>query len=110
MTAVAPDLSREGAAYTAFQTRWRRSANPFQTKNAFVAATYDGVIVFALAMQAANRRPVRVHQLHDQGDHIRADAVVVHLRAGRRGAEGGQDHPVRGRRGPMIFNQYNTPT
>ena len=28
-------------------------ANPFQAKNPFVAATYDGVMAFALAMDMA---------------------------------------------------------
>jgi len=54
VTAIAPALSAQGPAYDAFQKAMTAvKANPFQAKNPFVAATYDGVMAFALAMDMA---------------------------------------------------------
>jgi len=54
VTAIAPALSAQGAAYDAFgKAMTAIKANPFQAKNPFVAATYDGVMAFALAMDMA---------------------------------------------------------
>lgn len=54
VTTIAPQLQASGTAYAAFQSAMTAAkANPFQKKNPFVAASYDGVIAFALAMDAA---------------------------------------------------------
>ena len=54
VAAVASNLNGPKVAFQGFQKAVTKAgANPFQKNNAFVAATYDGVIAFALAMEAA---------------------------------------------------------
>ena len=54
VTSVAPALELSGPGYDAFKTSMAAvGANQHQVGNPFVAATYDGVIIFALAMDMA---------------------------------------------------------
>jgi ABC-type branched-subunit amino acid transport system substrate-binding protein len=54
VTSVSPDLELSGPGYDAFKTSMAAvGANQHQQNNPFVAATYDGVIAFALAMDLA---------------------------------------------------------
>ena len=101
VTAIAPALQSSGAAFTGFTSALTAiKANPFQAKNPFVAASYDGVTAFALAMDSGQvGRPDRLHRIHPEGHHAgRRRRRGLHLRPGRRGAEGRQDHRLRRRR------------
>ena len=111
VTAVAPNLVGEGVAYAAFQTSMDAiGANPFQKKNAFVAATYDGVIAFALAMQMSKSTNPSVYvQYIDKVTQNDPNATVVATYAqGVQALAAGKTIQYVGASGPMIFNQYNT--
>jgi ABC-type branched-subunit amino acid transport system substrate-binding protein len=111
VTAVAPALTAAGSGYAAFQTAMTSiNANPFQKKNAIVAATYDGVIAFALAMDLAKSIDPSVFvQDIPKVTAASSGAIVVNTYA-QAVAALKAGHPIQyvGASGPMVFNQYNT--
>ena len=111
VTAIAPALRAKGTAYAAFSTAMTAiKANPFQAKNPFVAATYDGVITLALAMDMAKSvdpssfvRDIAKVTAPSSGATVvttYADAVAA-LTAGKK-------IQFIGASGPMVFNQNGT--
>ena len=85
-------------------------ANEFQQKNAFVAASYDGVIAFALAMDVA--KSTDPSKYVDQIANVtapKAGAVVVNTYAeGVDALKAGKTIQYVGASGEMVFDQYNT--
>lgn len=111
VTAIAPALQASGTAFTSFSNAMTAvKANPFQAKNPFVAANYDGVIAFALAMEAAKSVDPTVYT-----GYIRkvttpgGGATVVSTYAeGVAALKAGKTIDYVGASGSMVFNQYNT--
>jgi len=111
VTAIAPALSAQGPAYEAFQQAMTSvKANPFQAKNPFVAATYDGVMAFALAMDLAKSTAPSAFVKDIPKVTSAADgATVVKTYAQAVAAlKAGKTIQYVGASGPMVFNQYNT--
>jgi branched-chain amino acid transport system substrate-binding protein len=111
VTAIAPALQASGTAFTTFSSAMTAiKANPFQAKNPFVAATYDGVIALALAMDMAKSV--------DPGTFVAdipkvtassAGGTVVNTYAeGVAALKAGKTIQYAGAAGAMIFNQYGT--
>lgn len=111
VTAIAPALQSKGAAFTAFQSAMNSiNANPFQVKNPFVAATYDGVITLALAMDMAKSTDPSVY-VTDVGKvtALSSGATVVNTYAQAAAAlKAGKTIQYVGASGLMVFNQYGT--
>lgn len=109
--AVAPALSSAGPAFTGFQQAMNAiKANPFQLKNPIVAATYDGVIAFALAMDMAkSTAPSAYVQDIAKVASPGSGATVVHTYAqGVAALKAGQSIQYVGASGLMAFDSYNT--
>ena len=111
VTAIAPALQSSGTAFTTFSTAMTAiKANPFQAKNPFVAATYDGVTAFALAMDAAKSPDPSVYtgyvaKVTTPG----TGAVVVSTYAeGVAALKAGKTIDYVGAAGAMVFNPNNT--
>ena len=111
MTAIAPALQSSGTAFTTFANAMTAvKANPFQAKNPFVAAGYDGVTTFALAMEAAKSVDPSVYtafitKVTTPGN----GAVVVSTFAqGVAALKAGKTIDYVGAAGAMVFNQNNT--
>jgi hypothetical protein len=85
-------------------------ANPFQAKNPFVAANYDGVIAFALAMEAAKSVDPSVYTSYiSKVTTPGSGATVVSTYAqGIAALKAGQTIDYVGAAGAMVFNQNNT--
>ena len=111
VTTIAPALQSTGAAYAAFQRAMTAAkANPFQVKNPFVAATYDGVIAFALAMDAAKSTDGSafvsyIPKVTAPGSGV---TVVNTYAQGVAALKAGKTIQYVGAAGEMVFNSYNT--
>lgn len=111
VTTIAPVLQSAGAAFKAFQGAMTAAkANPFQVKNPFVAAGYDGVIAFALAMDAAKSTDGSVFvtyipKVTTPGSGV---TVVNTYAQGVAALRAGKTIQYVGAAGPMVFNRYNT--
>lgn len=111
VTAIAPALSAQGPGYTAFQQAMTSvKANPFQAKNPFVAATYDGVMAFALAMDMANSvDPSAYVKDLPRVTAAASGATVVRTYAqGVAALKAGKTIQYVGASGAMVFDQYGT--
>jgi hypothetical protein len=111
VTAIAPALQSTGTAFTTFSNAMTAiKANPFQAKNPFVAATYDGVMAFALAMEAAKSTDPSVYTGYVSRVTTSGNgAVVVSTYAdGVAALKAGKTIDYVGAAGAMAFNQYNT--
>jgi branched-chain amino acid transport system substrate-binding protein len=109
--AVAPALSSAGPAFAAFQLGMNAiKANPFQKKNPIVAATYDGVIAFALAMDMASSTAPSAYVADiAKVANPNSGATVVHTYAqGVAALKSGQAIQYVGASGLMAFDSYNT--
>ena len=109
--AIAPALQASGAAFNAFANALTSvKANQFQAKNPFVAATYDGIIALALAMNAA--KSVDAGAFTPYIPNVTAAAsgatVVTTYAQGVAALKAGKTIQYVGAAGPMIFNQYGT--
>jgi branched-chain amino acid transport system substrate-binding protein len=111
VTAIAPALQSSGPAFAAFTSALTAiKANPFQAKNPFVAASYDGVIAFALAMEAAKSvDPTAYTAYIPKVTTPGSGAVVVSTYAqGVAALKAGKTIDYVGAAGAMVFNQNNT--
>jgi branched-chain amino acid transport system substrate-binding protein len=111
VTAIAPALQSAGTAFATFSNAMTTvKANPFQAKNPFVAANYDGVMVFALAMEAAKSvDPAAFTAYIPKVTTPGNGAVVVSTyAAGVAALKAGKTIDYVGAAGAMVFNQYNT--
>jgi ABC-type branched-subunit amino acid transport system substrate-binding protein len=111
VTAIAPALQSSGAAFTAFSNALTAiKANQFQAKNPFVAATYDGVIAFALAMEAAKSVDPSAYTGYVAKVTTPGNGAVVvsTYAAGVAALKAGETIDYVGAAGAMVFNQYNT--
>jgi branched-chain amino acid transport system substrate-binding protein len=111
VTAIAPALQSSGTAFTTFASAMTAiKANPFQAKNPFVAATYDGVTALALAMDMAKSvDPASFVADIPKVTAPSAGATVVSTYAeGVAALKAGKTIQYVGAAGPMVFNQYGT--
>ncbi|HEX9030700.1 MAG TPA: ABC transporter substrate-binding protein [Streptosporangiaceae bacterium] len=111
VTAIAPALHAQGAGYDAFSAAMTATkANPFAAHNAFVAATYDGILAMALAIdQAKSLDPaVWVKNISKITSPSSGATVVSTYAQGVAALKAGKTIQFIGASGPMIFNQYNT--
>lgn len=103
--------SSKGEANAQYQAALKAAgANSFQKNVAVVAATYDGVISFALAMDAAKSTSPSVY-VKDIPKVTSASpgATVVHTYAqGVAALKAGKTIQYVGAGGPMLFDKYNT--
>jgi branched-chain amino acid transport system substrate-binding protein len=111
VTAIAPALQASGTAFNAFKASMTSvKANPFQAKNPFVAANFDGVIAFALAMDMAKSLDPSAYVADIP--KITAGApgatVVSTYAQGVAALKAGKTIDYIGAAGPMVFNQYGT--
>jgi ABC-type branched-subunit amino acid transport system substrate-binding protein len=109
--AVAPALQATGTAFTDFKAALTTvKANPFQAKNPFVAATYDGVIALALAMdKAGSTDPASfiadIPKVTTPGSGV---TMVSTYADGLAALKAGKQIDYVGAAGAMVFNQYGT--
>lgn len=111
IVAVAPALSARGAAFAQFQQAMTAiNANKFAKKNPIVAATYDGVIAFALAMDAAKSTDPNSYVTYiDKVTAPSAGATVVTTYAqGVAALKAGKIIQYVGASGQMVFDPHNT--
>ncbi len=111
VTAIAPALQSSGVAFTTFKNAMTSvKANPFQAKNPFVAAGYDGVTAFALAMVAAKSvDPSAYVSFIPKVTTPGNGAVVVSTYAqGVAALKAGKTIDYVGAAGAMVFNQHGT--
>ncbi len=111
VTAIAPALSSSGPAYAAFQQAMTAvKANPFQARNPFVAATYDGVVAFALAMDLAKSTDPSVFVRYIPKVTAAAGGanVVSTYAQGVAALKAGRTIQYVGASGPMVFDPHNT--
>jgi ABC-type branched-subunit amino acid transport system substrate-binding protein len=111
VTAIAPALQSSGTAFTTFASAMTAiKANPFQAKNPFVAATYDGVTALALAMDMAKSvDPASFVADIPKVTASSPGATVVSTYAeGVAALKAGKTIQYVGAAGAMVFNQYGT--
>ncbi|HEX9030694.1 MAG TPA: ABC transporter substrate-binding protein [Streptosporangiaceae bacterium] len=111
VTAIAPALSATGTAYDAYASAMKATkANPFAAHNSFVAAQYDGVIAFALAMEMAKSidPSAYVKDIAKITAPSPGATVVGTFAEGVAALKAGKTIQFIGASGPMVFNQYNT--
>jgi branched-chain amino acid transport system substrate-binding protein len=111
VTAIAPALQASGTAFTDFKSSMTTiKANPFQSKNPFVAANFDGVVTFALAMEMAKSIDPSVYVADiPKVTAASPGATVVHtFAAGVAALKAGKTIDYVGAAGAMTFNQYGT--
>jgi ABC-type branched-subunit amino acid transport system substrate-binding protein len=111
VTAIAPALQASGTAFDAFKSSMTAiKANPFQAKNPFVAANFDGIVTFALAMEMAKSIDPSVYVADiPKVTDASAGATVVHTFAeGVAALKAGKAIDYVGAAGSMVFNQYGT--
>lgn len=111
VTAVAPELSATGPAYAAYSAAMTSiKAAPSEARNPFVAATYDGVIALALAMDMSKSLAPSVYVTDiPKVTAPSAGATVVSTYAqGVAALKAGKTIDYVGAAGPMIFNKYGT--
>lgn len=100
-----------GAAHNAYLSAIKKAgANAFQKGLAVVAATYDGVISFALAMDAAKTTTPSAYVNYIRSVTVPgAGKTIVHTYAqGVAALKAGKKIQYVGAAGPMAFNKYNT--
>lgn len=111
VTAIAPALQATGTAFSDFKAALTSvKANPFQAKNPFVAATYDGVIALALAIdKAGSTDPATftadIPKVTTPGSGV---TVVNTYADGLAALKAGKQIDYVGAAGAMVFNQYGT--
>jgi branched-chain amino acid transport system substrate-binding protein len=110
VTAIAPDLNLSGAAYDTFKTAMKKiGANGFQLANAFVAAQYDGVIVFALAMDMAKTTGTNYTQDIAKVTSPKKGAVIAtSYKQALAALKAGKPFQYVGASGTLAFDKYNT--
>jgi ABC-type branched-subunit amino acid transport system substrate-binding protein len=110
VSAVAPNLNGRKVAFTQFQKAVAKAgANDFQKNNAYVAATYDGVIAFALAMDAAKTTSGSFVKKIPSVTRARKHAVKVFTyKQGVRALKKGKKISYSGASGPLAFDRYHT--
>jgi ABC-type branched-subunit amino acid transport system substrate-binding protein len=111
VTAIAPALSAQGPGYSAFQKAMTAvKANPFQAKNPFVAATYDGVMGFALAMDMAKSTApsVWVKDIPKVTAPASGATVVKTYAQGVAALKAGKTIQYVGASGAMVFDKNGT--
>lgn len=111
VTAIAPALQASGTAFNDFKASMTSvKANPFQAKNPFVAANFDGVIAFALAMVMAKSLDPSTYVADiPKVTAATPGAIVVSTYAqGVAALKAGKTIDYVGAAGPMVFNQYGT--
>jgi ABC-type branched-subunit amino acid transport system substrate-binding protein len=111
VTAIAPALQASGTAFDDFKASMTSvKANPFQAKNPFVAANFDGVIAFALAMDMAKSLDpaAYVADIPKVTAAAPGATVVSTYAQGVAALKAGKTIDYVGAAGPMIFNQYGT--
>jgi branched-chain amino acid transport system substrate-binding protein len=111
VTAIAPALQSSGTAFTTFASAMAAiKANPFQAKNPFVAATYDGVTALALAMDMAKSvdPAAFVADIPKVTASSPGATVVSTYAEGVAALKAGKTIQYVGAAGAMVFNQYGT--
>jgi branched-chain amino acid transport system substrate-binding protein len=111
VTAIAPALQASGTAFTAFSTALTSiKANPFQAKNPFVAATYDGIVAVALAMDMAKSTDpgTFIADIPKVTSPASGATVVATYAQGVAALKAGKTIDYVGAAGPMVFNQHGT--
>ena len=111
ISAVSPDLSANGVGFVTFaKAAAAAGANGFQKSNAFVAATYDGVIAFALAMNVANStKPSDYVSKIAAITSPKKGGVVVHTyKAALAALKKGEKFQFKGASGALIFDKWHT--
>jgi branched-chain amino acid transport system substrate-binding protein len=111
VTAVAPALSATGTAYTAYTAAMNTiKASPSEARNPFVAATYDGVIALALAMdEAKSLDPASYVSYIPKVTASASGATVVSTYAqGVAALKAGKAIDYVGAAGSMVFDKYGT--
>jgi ABC-type branched-subunit amino acid transport system substrate-binding protein len=111
ITAIAPALSATGPGYTAYANAMKSTkANPFAAHNSFVAAQFDGILAFALAIDMAKTlNPATWVADIPKVTAAASGATVVRTYAQAAAAlKAGHRIQFIGASGPMVFNQYNT--
>jgi branched-chain amino acid transport system substrate-binding protein len=111
VAAIAPALQASGTAFNGFKASMTSvKANPFQAKNPFVAANFDGVIAFALAMVMAKSvdPSAYVADIPKVTAATPGATVVSTYAQGVAALKAGKTIDYVGAAGPMIFNQYGT--
>jgi branched-chain amino acid transport system substrate-binding protein len=111
VTAIAPALQATGGAFTAFSNALTSiKANPFQAKNPFVAATYDGIVALALAMDMAKSVDTAtfVADMPKVTESASGATVVSTYAQGVAALKAGKTIDYVGAAGPMAFNQHGT--
>jgi len=111
ISAVSPNLSANGVGFATFaKAAAAAGANGFQKSNAFVAATYDGVIAFALAMDEANSTKSSDYVSKIAGvTSSKPGGVVVHTyKAALAALKKGEKIQFKGASGALIFDQWHT--
>jgi ABC-type branched-subunit amino acid transport system substrate-binding protein len=111
VTAIAPALQASGTAFNEFKASMTSvKANPFQAKNPFVAANFDGVVAFALAMDMAKSLDpsAYVADISKVTAAAPGATVVSTYAQGVAALKAGKTIDYVGAAGPMIFNQYGT--
>jgi ABC-type branched-subunit amino acid transport system substrate-binding protein len=110
LTVVAPDMTGPATALSQYVTNLKKvGGSSFQLNNAIVAATYDGVISFALAMDMAHSTSTSyvsdIRKVTTGGKGV----TVVHTYAqGVAALKAGKKIDYVGAAGAMNFNKYNT--
>jgi ABC-type branched-subunit amino acid transport system substrate-binding protein len=111
VTAIAPALQASGTAFNDFKASMTSvKANPFQAKNPFVAANFDGVITFALAMDMAKSLDpsAYVADIPKVTAGAPGATVVSTYAQGVAALKAGKTIDYVGAAGAMTFNQYGT--
>jgi branched-chain amino acid transport system substrate-binding protein len=111
VTAIAPALQASGTAFNDFKASMTSvKANPFQAKNPFVAANFDGVIAFALAMDMAKSLDpsAYVADIPKVTASAPGATVVSTYAQGVAALKAGKTIDYVGAAGAMTFNQYGT--
>jgi hypothetical protein len=111
VTTVAPALSAAGGAYAAFRSAMTSiNANPFQAKNPFVAASYDGVTALALAMDMARSvdPAAYVRDIPKVTAPAPGAVTVTTYAQGAAALKAGKTIDYVGAAGPMTFNANGT--
>ncbi len=111
LTVVAPDMTGTSAALAQYVTNLKKvGGSSYQLNNTIVAATYDGVISFALAMdEAHSTKPASyvsdIRKVTTAGKGVK----TVHTYAqGVAAIKAGKKIDYVGAAGAMSFNKYNT--
>ena len=111
VAAIAPALQASGTAFNNFKASMTSvKANPFQAKNPFVAANFDGVIAFALAMVMAKSvdPAAYVADIPKVTAAAPGATVVTTYAQGVAALKAGKTIDYVGAAGAMTFNQHGT--